>query len=309
MKVLYIMGMTRSGSTLLDRILGAIYGFFSLGEFYTVWDQYVIGNRLCGCGVPFKECDVWRAIFDAAYGGFENSEAKEMSRIRNALFRTRQLPYLFMPSYRSWLNKKIPAYLDSLDKLYRAVVTTTSSKVVVDSSKLPTYAEGLHLIPSIDLFIVHLIRDPRGVAYSWQKVKKGIDGTAMNRMNPAVTAAIWNTCNLTSEVMRRRNGVPYLCIHYEDFIRQPRATVQQILKLVGESTAATPFVSDHEVELGITHNVEGNPDRFQSGVVRLRVDDGWRDKLKPGHRRIVTALTWPLMKRYGYPVGGKGILR
>jgi hypothetical protein len=40
--------------------------------------------------------------------------------------------------------------------------------------------------------------------------------------------------------------------------------------------------------------------RFQTGRVRLRRDDSWRTRLAPAERRLVTALTLPLLRRHGY---------
>ena len=40
--------------------------------------------------------------------------------------------------------------------------------------------------------------------------------------------------------------------------------------------------------------------RLLSGSVTLRVDDAWRRELDPRARRLVTRITWPLLRRYGY---------
>jgi len=61
-KVLYITGWGRSGSTILDNIMGQIDGFFSVGELRYIWDRNLIENRLCGCGVPLEECPIWSQI-------------------------------------------------------------------------------------------------------------------------------------------------------------------------------------------------------------------------------------------------------
>ena len=53
-------------------------------------------------------------------------------------------------------------------------------------------------------------------------------------------------------------------------------------------------------ELGPIHSVAGNPMRFQSGAVRLRVDSAWRSAMPAGRRRLVTLLTWPGRARHGY---------
>ena len=78
------------------------------------------------------------------------------------------------------------------------------------------------------------------------------------------------------------------------------ATVAEILGGLGLESAPLPFVSDHEVELETTHAMAGNPSRFSLGIVPLRLDVAWEESQSASERRLVTALTWPLLQRYGY---------
>jgi hypothetical protein len=78
--------------------------------------------------------------------------------------------------------------------------------------------------------------------------------------------------------------------------------VDRIVDLLDMQGARTPFVSDTEVELGITHTVAGNPSRFKTGKVSLRADDEWISKMRTSDKALVTAMTWPSLLRYGYPI-------
>ena len=57
--------------------------------------------------------------------------------------------------------------------------------------------------------------------------------------------------------------------------------------------------------LGISHTVSGNPNRFDTGSVALRPDQAWKKDMNPRNRNLVTALTFPLLYRYGYPLAPK----
>jgi hypothetical protein len=48
--------------------------------------------------------------------------------------------------------------------------------------------------------------------------------------------------------------------------------------------------------------VSGNPNRFETGAVQLRPDVEWVGRLGRSHRALVTAVTWPLLLRYRYPL-------
>jgi len=303
-KVLYIMGMTRSGSTILDRIIGQCDGFFSLGESYSIWDLNVLQNQRCGCGSRFDECGVWTRIFANAYGGIYQDTALEMSCVWNRYLRTRHIPRMFIPF--GGINRKrcLDNYKQQMERLYRAIRRVTGARVIIDSSKFPTYARLLTEMPGIELFVVHIVRDPRAVAYSWLRRKKepssGDANELMQRMTPAGTAKLWGVWNVAGELAFRGRNIPYLRIRYEDFIAEPKSTVERILDLVHEPSKGLPFTGEMTIELGIDHTLAGNPNRFATGVQELSLDDAWKTKLKSGHRRLVTSITWPLLKRYGY---------
>ena len=53
-QILYIAGCDRSGSTVLDQILGQIPGWFTVGELADFWDRGPL--QLCGCGSVLKDC-------------------------------------------------------------------------------------------------------------------------------------------------------------------------------------------------------------------------------------------------------------
>src|SRR3712207_7778115 len=76
-KVLYVVGLGRSGSTILSNSLGQIAGYFSAGELNFIWRHNVLENRLCGCGRPFRECPVWTRVMDEAFGGVDGVDRSE----------------------------------------------------------------------------------------------------------------------------------------------------------------------------------------------------------------------------------------
>ena len=65
-KIILIAGHSRSGSTLLDRLLGEMDGFVTVGELRCLWIRGLIDDQLCGCGVAFQSCDHWQDIVNDA---------------------------------------------------------------------------------------------------------------------------------------------------------------------------------------------------------------------------------------------------
>jgi hypothetical protein len=192
---------------------------------------------------------------------------------------------------------RMGAFPGEVARLYPAIAATTGCSLIVDSSKLPTYGWLLDRVPTVDVSVLHLVRDPRAVAYSWQRTKPLADGAAspiMDRQSPAKSAALWNVWNLTASLMWRGSD-RYLRLSYEDFVRHPRDWTQRILEFAGHEADLDPvFIDGHTVAMRPSHTVAGNPDRLRSGPVTLRLDDEWTAGMRPTHRALVSALTAPL---------------
>jgi hypothetical protein len=194
-------------------------------------------------------------------------------------------------------------YLGNLAALYVATSDHFGCRVLVDSSKLPPYGALLEMLPQVDLRVVHLIRDPRATAYSWLRKKALPDraGTVlMQRQGPVKASALWALWNVAAGLLWPPGEGRGIRLHYERFVRTPQETVRTVLAHAGEEGAVLPFVSDTEVELAPNHTVAGNPSRFSTGRVAIRSDDEWTSKMRRRDRARVTAVTWPLLLRYGY---------
>jgi len=303
-KVLYIAGSGRTGSTILHNILGQIDGFFAIGELHYVWERGFVKSRLCGCGVPLLECETWRAVVCEAFGGMDHIDVHKMLRL-NKSFRIYHLPFTFIPRVRQRHASRLSEYVDNLEKLYRAIQATTGSRVIVDSSKTPVFGYVLRMIPEIELYVVHFIRDSRATAYSWSRRKLFEPNTTnpeyMAQHDPVRSSLQWNARNILTEMYLRQIPVQYMMLRYEDFVDKPQESVKRILSLLSETAVNLPFVTEHTVEINKTnHSVFGNLVRFQTGTVELKIDQQWKTKMKRLHKVAVTALTWPLLLKYRY---------
>jgi hypothetical protein len=302
-KVLYVVGLGRSGSTILSNSLGQIPGFFSGGELNFIWRHNVLENRLCGCGRPFRECPVWTRVMDQAFGGMDGVDPRAMMRLQNLGTRTRHIPMMLTRGGRRSLAQRLEKLLIAYGRLYEAIGAITGSRVIVDSSKEPAHGFAMSMVPGVDFYALHLLRDPRAAAYSWSKKKPQPDTDTrdfMVRFSPAKSSALWDSWNASAEALWRRVPDRYLRLRYEDFVADPRECFEKILALVGEPDAGPPLVGEREVKLGVSHTVSGNPNRFETGAVELRTDREWISRMKPRDKALVTALTLPLMKHYGY---------
>jgi hypothetical protein len=303
--VVYIGGDARSGSTLLDLILDKIPGFVAVGELTYVWERGLLKNELCGCGSPFRECPFWQRVGLEAFGGWEAVDLYEMLRLERSVTRLRRWPLLIVPLVqRGAFEDAVRNYSEHIQRLYLAIARVSGCSVVVDSSKNPCLAMLLRLMPNVEPRIVHMVRDSRGVAFSWTRHVLRSEATAESYMPtfpPWYSSLVWTVKNLQHHLMKAW-GIPHLFLRYESLVRSTRCEIERLLVYSGATVAERDlsFLDDDHITLGANHTVSGNPMRFRRGRVPLRLDDEWRSAMRFGHRVLVSVLTSPLLFAYGY---------
>ena len=303
-KVVYVGGYSRSGGTLLGRVLGQIPGFVAPGEIGYLWSRGLSDNRLCGCGARFLDCPFWRQVERDSFGGWGDARPDEVLALEREVKRHRFIPLLVAPTLSGGYEDRLRRYTQLLTRLYRGIAQAAGAHVVVDSTLDPAYAFVLRHVPGVDLRAIHLIRDSRGTAHSWSREVRRSDamqGGYLRTYRPHDTALRWSSDHLLMHLLDRL-ATQSLRVRYEDLVASPRTEVERILAHIDEPVPPgdLAFIGDDAVHVGTDHTVAGNRMRFQRGSLALALDDEWRTALDEGDRRVVTLLTWPLLKAYGY---------
>lgn len=304
MKVLYIVGVGRSGSTLLERVLGAVPGSVNAGEVNAIFSRVSTQDQRCGCGEPFSTCEFWSAVGERAFGGWGEVTAR-MAQLQPRLVRQRFVPQLATGRFGAAYARELEDYLDVHRRLYEAVAEVAGAEVVVDASKSTAQLFALRRIEGLDLRVINLVRDARGVAHSWSKAgirkPQSQQGEDMGTYPPLRLAMLW--AGLQLECAALAGSADHATrVRYEDLVARPRPTVRRALEEIGLPPApgALTHVDEHSVRLAPSHGVAGSRTRFTAGDIELRLDDAWRATLPVGARRVVTAVTLPQLVGYGY---------
>jgi hypothetical protein len=305
-RLLFVGGLGRSGTTLVERLLGELPGVCALGEVVHLWQRDIRSDERCGCGTRFSACAFWERVGELAFGGWDNVDVYRVLALQAAVERTRHIPRLASPRLPDDYHEQVQEYAGYYAAVYRAAAEVTGASVLVDSSKHSALAHCLRWSPDIDLRVAHVVRDPRGVAHSWTKVvaRPETDGESeMTRYSPGRSALLWNAHNAAFGLLARR-GVPLLRVRYEQFVADPRAGLGALAGFAGLSLEASDldFLTESHADLTVGHSAAGNPMRFSVGRIPLRRDDGWLRGLPATDRRLVGAVCAPLLRAYGYPV-------
>lgn len=301
--VLYIMGSGRSGTTLLGSILGEYPDAFAAGEISYLWERGILAPRSCGCGSEPMECSVWGEVIGRVAGDRDPRElAREQLSHRRSIRLRHTGRVLRGPSLARLAQGQagdtegaVAAYAAVLLRVYRAIADVTGARLIVDTSKHPADAALLGRMADVEHTIVHAVRDPRGVTYSWRRRKQGIA-----RRKTVLAALDWQATNWAADAVRRRHPTTSMLIRYEDLMEAPRRHVQAIADVAGLPPAPGLFVGENSVLLRPNHTISGNPGRFSAGPTDIRLDDRWQHEMTPALKSLVTSLTATGLRRYGY---------
>ena len=307
-RVIYLGGLGRSGSTLLERLIGELPGVCSAGEVVHMWQRGIVEGERCGCGRPFGDCEFWCAVGQEAFGGWDAVDVGRIAQLRHEVDRTRSIPLVAASALHPSIRATIDEYVSHYVHVYDAIARVSGCPTIVDSSKHASLAFCLRRQAGLDLRVIHVVRDSRAVAYSWSRRVSRPDSPAatyMTTYTPTRAAGHWNVQNQAMQFLAR-TGTPTIRVRYEDLVTAPAATLARIATFAGLPAGGQElgFLSTGRdgpwAELGAAHTASGNPMRFLTGRIPIRGDERWRSAMPPSQRRTVTALTFPLLSHYGY---------
>jgi len=302
-RVLYILGCGRSGSTILDTILGNHPDVESVGEATHVARDAWLGNGYCACGELVSQCAFWKDVGQRWKDRVGQVDVADYVKIIREMDTARSGPRGLLRQVRRE-NPRILDYGRLTGEMLRAIRDVSGKNWIVDSSKGASRALALAMIPGVQLRVVHLVRDCRGVAWSRKKRLQRDDKAGVYRDDPGGkvwrTAMVWNVGNMrASWVCRQLPQRHSIRVRYEDLVSDPAGEIRRIGQLTGLNFGEVTRKVTCGAPLSVGHTVAGNRLRM-SGSVRLRPDVEWVDKLSVWDRFTCWAVSGWLARTYGY---------
>ncbi|MDZ5621534.1 sulfotransferase [Nocardioides sp. HM23] len=299
-RVIYLTGTGRSGSTLLGNAIGSLPGALSAGEIRFLLRRGIAERGTCACLAPVVECPVWQPALEKTFGTVpDRDEALRLDAALTDLVRRRRVRWWASGGTSPEATKLI----DLHGRLVANLAEASGATTIVDSSKIATFGALLGRSPMLDVKPVHLVRDPRAVAYSWQRevASQAAPGYAgeMERFHPGKAAAMWLHSTISVDIAFRKRGVDVIDVRYEDFVTDPATILERVATFAGLAPEIG-FVRDGTLDLRTSHAAAGNPNRLRSGPISLRADTAWRSELPTRDRLMVSTLTTSHRRRHGY---------
>jgi hypothetical protein len=224
-----------------------------------------------------------------------------LNKLLSATSRQRHLPKLVLEHRTGRVND----YARFLCAVYERVVARSGRPGIVESSKSSGYALLLANHPEVELHLVHLVRDPRGPAFSWSRARASpdLDADILPLIKPAVSSFKWVVQNLLIETFLRNTlRERYQLVRYEDLMADPHRVLRRLVAGFGSDPTTLPLAGTREIELGPSHTAGGNQVRFSQSRVALKADLRWRTEMSTLDRLSATIPAIPLLHHYKYPL-------
>lgn len=294
--LVYIASDVRSGSTLLDLMLGSHPMIESVGEIQFLTDHFnktgtgYSWDWKCTCGKSFKCCFYWTEVEELV----KQETGKSICLLETWVKRQGQCFFFSLFSSRMirFFGNKLLALKHRITaasncwKIVDALKLTTGKNIIVDSSKTAEQFRFLYFWRPSSMRMIYLVRDGRGVVFS--KISRVGDSARKASKN-------WVLENLKIIIMKTilpKNQSIF--IKYEDFCSDPQREMMRIYSFL-----QIPFI-ESRLSKSDRHNVCGSPHRFDSESTAIKLDERWKTELNTKDKKKFSLIGGWLNFLFGY---------
>lgn len=300
-KVLYIAGAGRSGSTFLSLMLSQHAQTYNIGQIRDL-PEARRSAAPCSCRRSVPDCAYWGPVIarlEAAHG----PDALQALQAGMAAFGTAsgEAPNWHEPQVRDKLARENAEFLTLFGDLYAAAAEQAGGRMLIDSSKSVDLCLALSLLPQVDLHILNLVRDPRAVAVSWAKVLKRprvLRGRTRN----------WAGRQRRLKRLEALDPAKFMLLRYEDLTVDPQHWMGRIQDWAGVPRDLTLFtgpdtadISWEEAHLFPPANATVLKER--KSKIEIRPAESWKQAKNADLHAMAEEVTFPFAEILGYSRG------
>lgn len=310
-KYLFICSSGRSGSTLLDLLLGSHSKIASLGEISHL-PKNISLNTLCSCGKPVKSCDFWKQVASHIHKKLDLNIFKKPYSLKlgyikpqvimDHIHRTRKyqiarkivhgidylnLRYDLMPLKNLFLSNYHQTMVEHNKLLYDVISHISQKQMVVDSTKSYLKCMNIYGRFNKNTRIIFLTRDGRGVMYSNIK----------SQFNALQSIRTWKNYYLRSLCLLKKH-VPdehIIQIKYEDLVDNPKKVLNGIYRFLELSFEKETL----DFAIHVHHITNGNEMRF-TNKSKIKADVSWKQGLSRKELELFNKTAGSLNRQLGY---------
>jgi hypothetical protein len=302
-ELIYITGSNYSGSTLLSFILNSHPNILSIGELGPA-PAFETDDYRCSCGEKLIRCPFFLRVKNVLA---ERGETLNLPRMNLRFFYSRnplierlvmlRLGSRRIENLRDFLRPVIPGYerrmrekSQNIAAFIRAALDVSGKRIFADATKSWMYIPLFRRMDSVDLKIIHLVRDPRGYCNSARRHNGTQIAQAARRWLAEASRVEQNIRDMPPDRLLR--------VRYEDLCGSTNATLNKITDLL----ALKPF--DLPLNMGaLPHHIIGNDMRSSpSRRNTIVLDEKWRKDLSKVDIHTIAKKVGANAKKYGYDI-------
>ena len=268
-RLIYVMGSGRSGSTLMDVMLGNANGILSCGELRRFVDLSGAVKFRDPASPRHQFWSGFRDRLDEVFG-LDFDELKGL---------TRDLEYhtaFLKPGCHRASSNRMRRYRDYVRTFFDVLSACTDSPIIVDSSKYPGRLLALRQVLDIPVQVIYLVRHPVGVVRSFAK---------QNIMQPskgflAANAYYFVNSALCTSVYYRIPPDSRIRVRYRDLVTNPVSELERIERHFGLDLTEPIDRIRNGIPLSTGCLYDGNRLRLEPEIVinSLEAAYGWSMK-------------------------------
>lgn len=301
MKYIYITGRGRSGSTVIDAMLGNSKSIESVGELVSGMARV---DAMCSCGKRMKECSYWISV---------QKEYESRTEQNWNMFTKDTVDSGHVKQFLSTLLGTSKFYKDLANEteiFTKGLLEIAGKEAILDSSKNPNRA--LFLAKFYDNSkIIHLVKHPDGVAASKYKFigrGKGYKFLRKTYLNPrlaplymTVEAISWLIGNSMIGLIKLIKPKKVMLVKYEDFGTRPEVIFQKLSNFLEIDLTEIRDAVINGNPLTFGHTIGGNGVRNEESFI-FTTTKGKKRPMPTFYKVLIRIFCWPLMLLYGYKI-------
>lgn len=297
MKIVHITGAGRSGSTAMSITLGNHPDTVSLGEADNLPIAWNSPQHTCACNRHATTCEFWSEVYHTWIESAGADNCHQYAELQRTFEHIRGIPRLLRERVRPSAHYEV--YLRTTLLLYHAIQKVSGREIIIDSSKRPARALVLASLPDSELYVIHLVRDARGVAWSFMRTERKHRGRE-GRFSHLYYGTAWVFTNLVAQwVCNRLDPQRSVRIRYETFAQEPTPTLEMLgtilhldlSTIIEKAAQKRPLLSGHEI---------GGYGIQRDGSIILEYKATWQSEMPQSAQSQTAMIAGWLMRRYGY---------
>lgn len=274
-RVLYILGLGHSGTTLLSLLLSGDPEVFAGGHlieskriFTDQADKLKISDGTNVATSPF-----WKTVKEKlSQRGVRISTSGQIGRLDEG-------------------NKS-----EDIAEYYEVILEVSGKSIITDNSRVKDYRDFLKQ-GHCDVFNIHVVRDVRGLVYSHmrKKRKSTFIGLSIRWLVENLPYALW--CRFRKDTIH---------IRYEDLISDSSEILRTIFKALVYFGSGQLNKRIFVAEAISSHNLMFSGNRLRlNRIEKISIDSEYIDRLPPYNWWLATVMAFPMLLLSGYPLRRK----